>query len=169
MKKVVYTVILLALSTALLLCFAGCNKASDTPTTGSAGTTEQTLPEDGTVPTGPANGAGVGERDDSEDDAPPPETAEPKPSTEPSTEPTTEPSTEPSTAPVDPPEENSDPANITYSQFTAMSPEEQEAFIDSFPSLRDYINWFNTAKAKEADQDKVILDGNEIDLGKLLP
>lgn len=158
MKKTVYTAILLVLIAALPVTLAGCFDRE------ASGTTAPTAPEGSTIP---SEGAVVGDRDDFFDDVQPPET-EPKPSedpTAPSTEPATEPSTEPTTEPVD----LTDPTKVTYAQYEAMTREQQKEFMKNFASTDDYIDWLAQARENDPKEDVTILDGNEIDLGKLLP
>lgn len=58
------------------------------------------------------------------------------------------------------------PAEVTYEDYMAMTPEQQQAFYESFPSLQDYIDWFNAAKAAyDASKDDVVVDGGNIDIG----
>ncbi len=162
MKKTVYTAILLVLIAALPVTLAGCFDRE------ASGTTAPTAPEGSTIP---SEGAVVGDRDDFFDDVQPPET-EPKPSedpTVPSTEPATEPSTEPSTEPTTEPVDLTDPTKVTYAQYEAMTREEKKAFVNSFATTDDYIDWLAQARENDPKEDVTILDGNEIDLGKLLP
>ncbi len=35
-----------------------------------------------------------------------------------------------------------DPSTVTYEDFLAMTPDEQAAFQDSFPTGADYVAWF---------------------------
>lgn len=102
-------------------------------------------------------------------------------STTPSTEPTTQPteSTTPSTEPTDTTEPttdtteptqsgNSDP--VTYEAYQAMSPEDQQAFFESFGSYQDFIAWYVAAEAayKESqDRNEVSGDGS-LDIGDII-
>lgn len=172
MKKTVFTVLLLMLSAALLVFTAGCSEtAPAAPTGGTAGTTEQTTAGE-TTPSVSVGGVSVGSRDDFFDDIPPAETE--KPSTEPSTEPTTEPTTDPSkpSEPSEPstePGDTDDPTQVTYEQYEAMTRDERKAFMKNFASTDDFIDWLAEARKNAQKDDFEILDGNEIDLGKLVP
>ncbi len=51
---------------------------------------------------------------------------------------------------------------ITYEEYVAMSDDERTNYIKSFSSLREFVNWFNEAKAKyDEEQDRVIIDDND--------
>lgn len=53
-----------------------------------------------------------------------------------------------------------------YEKYMAMSPEEQEAFFETFDSPEAFIKWFNNAKAKyEAGNDSIVVEGGGIDIG----
>ena len=67
------------------------------------------------------------------------------------------------------PEENTT-EGMTFSQYNALTPEEQEAFISSFPTLRDFIDWWNAAKAAEESGSGDVITGDpSIDLGDYIP
>lgn len=60
---------------------------------------------------------------------------------------------------------------MTYEKFTALSGDEQWAFIESFSSEKEFILWYNAAKAAyEATQNDYTLDPNDpnIDFGDLV-
>ena len=101
-------------------------------------------------------------------------TTQPTESTTPSTEPTdtTEPTTdttEPTTDTTEPTQSgNSDP--VTYEAYQAMSPEDQQAFFESFGSYQDFIAWYVAAEAayKESqDRNEVSGDGS-LDIGDII-
>ena len=58
---------------------------------------------------------------------------------------------------------------VTYAQYQAMTEEEQEAFVESFPTMSDFVDWWNAAQAAQEKDDPIILDGNAVDLGDLIP
>ncbi len=108
---------------------------------------------------------GVGERgDDYEDEDTQPADTKPQESTQfqETTQPqeTTRPqeSTEPA---------STDPEVMTIAKYEAMSEEEAEAFVNSFPTLRDFINWYNAEKAKQPTDETIGAGDNGIDLGQL--
>lgn len=82
-------------------------------------------------------------------------------STEATTQPTEESTTKPTeTVPQD------DPAVTAYEAYLAMSPEEQQAFFESFSSPEAFIAWFNTAKAEYDAKNKTVDGKNgEINIG----
>lgn len=111
--------------------------------------------------TTPSAEMGVGERGDYEDDTKPAETkpTETKPA---------------ETKPVENQPDNVvipdtfDPENTTIEMWEAMTSQQQDAFQDSFPTLRDFINWYNSQKAKEPTTDSITSDDNTVDLGQLI-
>lgn len=123
----------------------------------------------------------------------PVETTEPEETTEPDEDPTdpVEEPTEPDEEPVAPTEEPTDddppatkptepsqptqptepqagtqePAALTYEEYMALSPAEQQAYYESFPTLEEFIAWHNTALAEyEAGQEVPVVTG-PIDIG----
>lgn len=62
----------------------------------------------------------------------------------------------------------SDPADLTYEEYLAMSPYEQQAHYEQFPSLDAYIAWHNAALAEyEENQESVEVTGG-IDIGDFM-
>lgn len=58
-----------------------------------------------------------------------------------------------------------EPVVLTYEEYMALSPAEQQAYYESFPSLEDYIAWHNAALAEyEENQDTIVATG-PIDIG----
>lgn len=54
----------------------------------------------------------------------------------------------------------------TYEEYMAMTPEQQQDFFESFPSVQAFMEWYNDAKAEyEASKDGIIIDGGDIDIG----
>lgn len=173
-----YTVAVL-LVTALLL--AACSKSptvdgQDTgrPVEGSQ-TAQATQTTETPEETEISPSMGVGGRGDYGDETVP----ETEPATETTTPATTEPeNTEPVlTEPVETTPEPTEPEEttpeqetaVTYSQYLAMTEDEQEAFVNSFPSLQDFVNWWNEAKAAEGSGGDIITGDPSIDLGDLIP
>lgn len=169
MRKNCMTAVLLV--TALLL--AACSASPNVPTLGvtenTAGQTVQTT--DTPLETEVSPSMGVGGRGDYGDET--------VPGTEPSAPETTAPgTTEP--VPTEPVETTPKPAEpdettpeeqtaVTYSQYLAMTEDEQEAFINSFPTMRDFVDWWNAAKAAEGSGGDIITGDPSIDLGDLIP
>lgn len=55
-----------------------------------------------------------------------------------------------------------------YDAYMNMNAEEQQAFIESFPSLEAFMNWFNKAQEEHnANEDSLIIDSGVIDLEEL--
>ena len=54
---------------------------------------------------------------------------------------------------------------MTYEKYIAMSPEEQQKFIQTFENLEDYFAWYNEAKAKYDEENAGIEIDGEINLG----
>lgn len=56
-----------------------------------------------------------------------------------------------------------------YARYLAMTPEEQQAFYESFASPDAFFAWYDSAKAAyEANQDVVDIQGGDVDLGDLM-
>lgn len=71
----------------------------------------------------------------------------------------------PATQPTEPEAGDDEPVVLTYEEYMALSPAEQQAYYESFPTLEDYIAWYNAAYAEyEENQDAVIATG-PIDIG----
>ena len=50
---------------------------------------------------------------------------------------------------------------VTYEKYISMSAEDQEAFISSFASMYDFIQWYNEAEAAyESTRDTIEYDGS---------
>ena len=61
------------------------------------------------------------------------------------------------------PEEPAMQDTTEYERYTAMSGEEQQAFVDSFGSMEAFFEWYNTAKEEyEASKKDVEISGDEI-------
>lgn len=55
----------------------------------------------------------------------------------------------------------------TYKEYMALTSAEKAQFYKGFPSLRAFNRWYNDAKTA-ADEEKVVIGNNSIDLGDLL-
>lgn len=55
-------------------------------------------------------------------------------------------------------------SGLTYEQWLGMSEDEQEVYTDSFATLKDFVNWFNAAKAEYDDKKEVEEMDGTIDL-----
>lgn len=185
---------LIALALAVLLIAKGCapQKAPSGNISGSTSATTDALlpsgevsgteqdPNDGTQkPVGEDTPTfevelGVGSRDEFPDKE---ETTgstvteiEQKPQDEPTQKPTggkDTPATQPS-APDDEDKDEDKDTVLTYAQYIALAPEQQEAYVDTFDSLKAFINWYNTAKAEyDQDRDSIEIDG-PIDLEDII-
>ena len=91
-------------------------------------------------------------------------------STETPPEPTEEPpkTTEPTQSTIPPTEE---PAQqLTYEEYLALTPAEQQLYFLSFPSPADYIAWYNSAKAAyEAQKDDLVIEGDgNVNIGDII-
>ena len=96
----------------------------------------------------------------------PEETEEP---TEGATEPEeTEKPTESATEPSEP-EATEDDGEMTYEKFMALSAAEQQAFMNSFPTIEAFFEWFNAAKeAYEASRNEIEIGDGSFDIGDLI-
>ena len=76
----------------------------------------------------------------------------------------------------DPPVVEPDPpvvepdTTVTYEQYMDMTEEEQEAFMDTFATTKDFYEWLNDAREKyEAEQDRIEIGGDgNIDIGDII-
>lgn len=172
---------------AAMLLLAGCRSGGGGETT----LPSETLPQQTTAPTATApNGEGVEDWNDPIETEPvdpiettgpqtgdtqaPAETTEPSidggestqtpQETTPQTEPAaTQPPAPPST--TEPQSGGSDPTKLTYEEYLAMSPAEQQAHYEQFASLEAYIAWHNEALAVyEENQNSIEVTG-PIDIG----
>ena len=182
LKKIICTI----LAVVSILLLTACGKTPNNLGVETVPQTTATAPSqttDTTEDTIPAPSMGVGERGDYTDDSatePSAESSEPEVTEPGTTEPettepeTTEPgTTEPETTgpedttPVTPPDEEQ--ITLTFEEYLAMSVEEQEAFVESFESLEDFIAWWNAAKAAQEKEDNTITGDPNVDLGDLIP
>ena len=182
MKKLLCCVVAL-LALLLTACRSGGGKTTEPPQTQPQTQPQQTTAPAATLP----RGEGVEDADDPTV-APPVSSTEPQENdTEPSegaTEPRQEDPTEPPTAtqppretepqPTQPPAATepqigtSDPADVTYEEYLAMSPQEQQAHYEKFPSLEAYIAWHNAALEEyEENQGSIEVTGG-IDIGDFM-
>ncbi len=63
-----------------------------------------------------------------------------------------------------------DPASLTYEEYLAMTPAEQQAHFMSFASPMEYMVWFDRAKAEyEANKGDIVIEGDgSIDIGDII-
>ena len=118
-----------------------------------------------TVPTAPAGGAssdgnhsdGLYEPDDPEDSDVSPRPTEKKPDPTPATEKETE-----ATQPDPQPQED----ELTeYEKYQAMSPEDQYAFMQTFPDMESFLQWYSQVKAEyEAANPPIYVGNGKLDL-----
>lgn len=138
----------------------GSETLAETEPTPVVTATPEPLPEPGTVVLDPEKGIsatfGVAEGDAEEVEEEEP-TATPTPTAAPS------PTASPTPVPV--PE---DPAQTAYELFYAMSPEQKDAFLNSFESYEAFYEWLVAAQAefKEKHPDIEIGPGGVIDLSE---
>lgn len=111
---------------------------------------------------------GVTEKDEDWGEPDVPTTQQPtQQQTSPSTQATQPEQTQPqdTTAGTEPVEE------MTYEKYISLLENEQLAFVESFPSQKDFIRWFNAAReAYEATQNDYTLDPDDpnVDFGDLV-
>lgn len=95
------------------------------------------------------------------------------PTTQPTSGPTTQPTSGPTTQPTEPTGGNTEPTGgqpqlLTWEEYLAMTSAEQIAYMNSFPSVEDYLVWFKAAKeAYNNAHTGVIGPDGSIDLGNL--
>lgn len=61
---------------------------------------------------------------------------------------------------------NTSPDEMTYEQFTALTPEEQRLYQESFGDLDAFFAWYVAAKEKYEEENPAIEIDGPIDLGK---
>jgi len=67
--------------------------------------------------------------------------------------------------------EASVPAEMTYEEYIALSPAEQQVYFESFEGIDDYFEWYNKAKEEYEDKHPPIEiggDDNGIDIGEII-
>ena len=105
------------------------------------------------------------------EDATEAETTKPE-ATEPSTEkptekPTEAPTEKPTEAPSGDKEENN-AQSPSYDQFQSMGGAEQQEYMNSFGSMEEFFDWYNSAKDQyEAQNPDIEINGGSVDLGGL--
>lgn len=122
---------------------------------------KETKPSGGsTTPTKPAGSGGLEEPDDID----PPETSKPAEEAEKETEPSQP--TEPEN------QETTPPASSTqsdYEIFQAMTPSEQQAYMESFESIDAFFDWYDQAKSEhEAANPSIDVGNGNIDLDEII-
>lgn len=128
---------------------------------------ETTAPQPGT--TGPSEGSTeptVGSTEPADDPTDPPKQSDPTEPPVQNTEPPVQ-NTEPP-ATTEPQAGGYDPAKVSYEEYLKMSPAEQQAHFEQFPSLEAYIAWHNAALAEyEENQSSIEVTGG-IDIGDFM-
>lgn len=112
------------------------------PTQGKEDDNESTIPTESNRPGSNNNPPESGGLQDPEDPEEPNDSAPTNPGTQ-------------KPDPTDPnPTEKPDvsPDDVDYETFMAMSPSEQQAFMESFDSIEDFFVWFQEAKQKYEDE-----------------
>ena len=55
---------------------------------------------------------------------------------------------------------------MTYEKYISMSPEDQQAYFESYSSPDAFFKWFNAAKAEyDKNNDAIEVEGGNIDIG----
>ena len=169
--RLIAVVTALLLAVLLVACGAKTPAEQTMPSTEAADSTQT----DPTTATGdPEAEMGIGQRGDYEDEGnPSAEATKPTESqnqTEEQPEATQPEATQPEDTQPAAPEETQPEGEqkVTFAQYVAMSEQEQEAFVASFPSLRAFMDWWNAAKAEEEAEEPIIVDDGVIDLGQLI-
>lgn len=173
MKKWMW--LLISLPMVCLLCMVGCQTPPEGPSTvqtsasDAVATQPQTTPAQTNAVDLPATVPGT--------DATEPVQSETEEKEEPTTQPTSgtqedvtptetkppEPSHTQTTVPILTPEQTPN-TSMTYEQYNALSGDVQMEFMNSFPSIPDFVNWYNAAKAEhEKNQIEIGADG-KVDL-----
>ena len=66
--------------------------------------------------------------------------------------------------------EETEPKELTYEEYSALTPEEKYEYLNSFATVQDFLDWYNAAKAKydeEQNKDDIeIGEGGSVDIGK---
>ena len=61
--------------------------------------------------------------------------------------------------------ESSGPVEIGYEEFQSMSPKEQQEYMESFPSIEAFFEWYNEAKERYLEENPPIdIDDGNVDL-----
>lgn len=64
------------------------------------------------------------------------------------------------------PEKLAESCGCDYAKYLALSAEAQEAYMDSFASPKDFINWCRNAEAEHATHDnRTVVEGGILDIG----
>lgn len=66
------------------------------------------------------------------------------------------------------PENPGKPALLTYEEYIAMTPEQQQSYYLSFENYVDFFNWYNEAKAKYDEENKPPEIDGDIDIGDIV-
>lgn len=157
----------------------GCSGETDAPKTdeqlaateqGTTVTPSETLDPNGKyVQAGLSDETWPDEEETTEETTVPEEETETTETTE-NTEETTE-STDPTEATTETePVETPGPAITDYESYMTKSAEEQQKFLESFPSVQDFFIWLENAKKEyEESKDYIEIGGNgPVDIGSIL-
>ena len=67
------------------------------------------------------------------------------------------------------PAELEDILSTTYEEYIAMAPEEQVAFFERFPSMEDFVAWYNQVEeASEEENSSVEVSDGVVNIGDLI-
>ena len=101
-----------------------------------------------------------------EDPTEPPAATQPPRETEPAQPTQPQPTQPPAT--TEPQTGTADPADVTYEEYLAMTPQEQQAHYEQFPSLEAYIAWHNAALEEYEEKQNSIEVTGGIDIGDFM-
>ncbi len=82
----------------------------------------------------------------------------------------------PSQSPENPSEgggnQSTDPkpnTSLTYAEYIAKTPAEQQAYYETYDNFMDFVAWYNAAKAKyDAENEVNRVEGGKIDIGEIM-
>lgn len=156
-----------AVATALLL-----SRGKESGGNSLQGTNDQQT-QNSNVSTQPSIGVGVGDYDpNGYGDAVQNTTGTTEKPTNPAkpttpTTPTQKPTEKPNTTLPSNPNPDGGVKKLTWEEYDALDTPGQLAYMNSFPSMADFVQWFNKAK-EEAEKDTIIVGGDgELNLGEL--
>lgn len=160
-----YVAMILSLAAIFALSACGAETKKESNASGEATTPAGSV---GTA-TEPEVFVGVGDRSEFLDvEATGPEAAETTVPTE-GTDPTEATKPEDPTEATEPEEESTQPAgnvgNVTYEDYMAMTGDEQSKFADSFPSVKDFVEWYNSVKEEADIPEPTVLEGDVVVVG----
>lgn len=158
---------------AVVMCLPACNSQPNIPLDDDRSVPGVTQSQTTAVPTTEYPGYGqVTFPDEPETDTTSPTVEDPVKESQPSDPVETVPEgTNPGqTTPTDPSQSTEPvedmPVQLRFEEYLAMTGEEQYAYAQTFPSMMDYVNWYNAARA-EYDQNEAIEITGPVDLDDL--